>query len=213
MEKSLKILLADDHPLFREGLKSVLLKLTDQVSVIEAEDYPGVFEATGRDDDLDLVLLDLYMPGMPGMDGIRHFRQRHPELALVVMSAANEPEDIQRIMASGALGYITKSTSPDRILGALRHVLAGGIYMPFDRQEEPPASFPIDPNQKLATLTQRQLSVLKALVSGKSNHQIAELLQVAEGTVKTHLNTIFRILGVHNRTEAVLTAQRLGIRD
>jgi DNA-binding NarL/FixJ family response regulator len=213
MEKSLKILLADDHPLFREGLKSVLLKLTDQVTVIEAEDYPGVFEAAGRDDDLDLVLLDLYMPGMPGMDGIRHFRQRHPELALVVMSAANEPEDIQRIMASGALGYITKSTSPERILGALRQVLAGGIYMPFSRQEEPPASFPIDPNQKLATLTQRQLSVLKALVSGKSNHQIAELLQVAEGTVKTHLNTIFRILGVHNRTEAVLTAQRLGIRD
>jgi DNA-binding NarL/FixJ family response regulator len=210
----MKILLADDHPMIRDGMQSVLHKLDDNVTILNAQDYPTAFTLAGEHPDLDLVLLDLYMPGMPGIDGIREFRQRFPGLALVVMSAADEPEDIQRIMAYGALGYITKSSTSQLILSALRLVLAGGVYMPnlslVERKGTGNAR--IDPNQKLAALTERQLSVLRQLLSGKSNLQIAEKLQVTEGTIKIHLTSIYRILKVTNRTEALLAAQRMGIR-
>ncbi len=210
----MKILLADDHPMVRDGMKSLLRKLDDHVSIYEAQDYNDAFRIAGTHADLDLVLLDLYMPGMPGLDGIRMFRERHPGMVMVVMSAADEPEDIQRIMALGALGYILKSSTSQLILSALQLVLAGGVYMPTQNlvERKSGATARIDPNQKLAALTQRQLSVLKELVSGKSNHQIAEKLQVTEGTVKIHLTSIFRILKVNNRTEALLAAQRMGIR-
>lgn len=210
----MKILLADDHPMVRDGIKSVLYKLDEQVAILEAQDYPGAFYLAGKHPDLDLVLLDLYMPGQPGIQGVRQFRDRFPELAVVVMSAADEPEDIQRIIAYGALGYITKSSSSQLILSALQLVMAGGVYVPtpslFERKT--PGKARIDPNQKLAALTQRQLSVLQELVAGKSNHQIASTLQVTEGTIKIHLTSIFRILNVSNRTEALLAAQRMGIR-
>jgi DNA-binding NarL/FixJ family response regulator len=210
----MKILLADDHPMIRDGMKSLLRKLDDHVTLIEAPDYPGVFNAAATNPDLDLVLLDLYMPGLPGLEGIRRFRERHPDMALVVMSADDEPENIQRIMALGAMGYILKSSTSQLILSALRLVVAGGVYMPSHNfpDRNAPDGKRVDPNQKLAALTQRQLSVLKELVSGKSNHQIAEKLQVTEGTVKIHLTSIFRILKVNNRTEALLAAQRMGIR-
>lgn len=210
----MKILLADDHPMVRDGMKSVLRKLDDHVTILDAPDYPSAFLLAEQHADLDLVLLDLYMPGMPGVDGIRQFRQRFPSMALVVMSAADEPEDIQRILTYGALGYITKSSTSQLILSALRLVMAGGIYTPTPNLSERKAGSKvrIDPNQKLAALTERQISVLKELLSGKSNLQIAQKLQLTEGTVKIHLTSIYRILNVTNRTEALLAAQRLGIR-
>ncbi len=210
----MKILLADDHPMVRDGMKSVLRKLDDHVAILDAQDYPGAFELASQHPDLDLVLLDLYMPGMPGVDGVRQFRQRFPAMALVVMSAADEPEDIQRIMAYGALGYITKSSTSQLILSALRLVIAGGVYTPTPNLTERKGAGKerLDPNQKLAALTERQVSVLRELLSGKSNRQIAEKLHVTEGTVKIHLTSIYRILKVTNRTEALLAAQRMGIR-
>lgn len=216
MARNLKILLADDHPMLREGFKPLLGKLAERVDIHEAGDYPGVFEAAGRETDLDLVLLDLYMPGMPGLDGIRAFRAHFPDHALVVMSAANEPKDIQRIMEAGALGYINKATPGEEILSALRGILAGkpcvAAHGPF-HPASAPSDGPIDPQHKLSELSPRQMSVLRGLLAGKSNSQIAEELGVTEGTVKTHLYTIFRILGVHSRTEALLAAQRLGLHD
>jgi len=210
----MKILLADDHPMVRDGMRTLLRKLDDHVTLLEAQDYPGVFRLADEHTDLDLVLLDLYMPGNPGVDGIRQFRARYPGLALVVMSAADEPEDIQRIASLGALGYILKSSTSQLILSALRLIIAGGTYFPTSSlaERQPQGGRRIDPNQKLAALTERQLSVLRELVAGKSNHQIAESLQVTEGTVKIHLTSIFRILRVNNRTEALLAAQRMSIR-
>lgn len=207
----MRILLADDHPLFREGIKPLLRKLDAQVDVIEAKDYPSAFAAAGAAGDLDLALIDLYMPGADG-GGVARFRAAFPDVPVIVLSASEQPDDIQHLLAVGALGYITKSSPSEVILGALRLVLAGGVYLPPSLlgNRGAPDGAPDILRQK-ASLTLRQLEVLGELVRGKSNRQIAESLHVTEGTVKIHLATIFRLLGVANRTEAVLVAQRMGL--
>lgn len=207
----MRILLADDHPLFREGIKPLLRKLDAQVEIIEAKDYPSAFEAAGAAGELDLALIDLFMPGADG-GGVARFRAAFPDVPVIVLSASEQPDDIQHLLAVGALGYITKSSPCEVILSALRLVLAGGVYLPpsllghRDGADGASGIF-----RQKATLTVRQLEVLRELVLGKSNRQIAESLQVTEGTVKIHLATIFRLLGVANRTEAVLVAQRMGL--
>lgn len=206
----MKILLADDHPLFREGIKPLLYKLDTDVDIIEAKDYPSAFEAAHRSEDLDLALLDLYMPGMAGLEGITRFRAAFPDVPVIILSAAEEPEDIQRLLAAGALGYITKSSPSEVILGALRLVLAGGVYLPptlLDNREPPEAQAEIA--RQKASLTVRQMEVLRELAQGKSNRQIGEALNVTEGTVKIHLASIFRLLNVSNRAEALLVAQKM----
>jgi DNA-binding NarL/FixJ family response regulator len=211
----MRILLADDHPLFREGLKPVLEKLEDDIDLVEAMDYPSAFEAMHRAGRLpggvDLALLDLYMPGMDGIEGIIRFRAAFPEIPVVVLSASEQTEDIQTLMAAGALGYLSKSSPSDVILGALRQVLAGGLYLPpclLDRNGSPPR---LPEPLRHASLTSRQIDVLRELAKGLSNKQIASSLDVTEGTVKIHMAAIFRILKVNNRTEAVLVAQKMGL--
>jgi DNA-binding NarL/FixJ family response regulator len=205
-----KVLFADDHPLFREGVKPVLQKLEPCLEIIEAFDYPSAFLAMHQAGDVDLALLDLYMPGMSGVDGVTRFRAAFPEIPLVVLSASEVAEDIHRLLAAGALGYVTKSSPSEVILNALRLVLAGGIYIPPSLLNhhgyESEADYFIS-----ASLTSRQLEVLCELVKGQSNKKIAKALNVTEGTVKIHLAAIFRILQVNNRTEAVLVAQKMGL--
>jgi DNA-binding NarL/FixJ family response regulator len=211
----MRVLLADDHPLFREGLKPVLEKLDRKVDLVEAIDYPSAFEVTHRigrkNGGLDLALLDLYMPGMDGLEGISRFRAAFPEIPVVVLSASEETENIHKLLAAGALGYLTKSSSSEMILGALRLVLAGGVYVPPSLldQEGNPANLP-EPLRH-TPLTSRQIDVLRQLAKGLTNKQIATELEVTEGTVKIHLASVFRILKVQNRTEAVLVAQKMGL--
>lgn len=211
----MRILLADDHPLFREGLKPVLQKLEQDVELVEAVDYPSAFEAMHRAGRLnrgvDLALMDLYMPGMDGLEGIIRFRAAFPEIPVVVVSASEMVEDIQKLLAVGALGYLSKSSSSEVIIGALRLVLAGGIYVPPSllAGHGEPAALP--EAIRNAALTTRQIDVLRQLAKGLSNKQIAKSLEVTEGTVKIHLAAVFRILKVANRTEAVLVAQKMGL--
>jgi DNA-binding NarL/FixJ family response regulator len=207
----MKILLADDHPLFREGVKPVLLKLDRRVTLIEAHDYPSAFTAMHKAKEVDLALLDLYMPGMSGLDGVTRFRAAFPDIPVVVLSASEQVEDIQKLLAAGALGYITKASPSDVILDALQQVLAGGIYVPpslIELPAEEEAPRPLNNNQ---ALTARQLQVLREMAKGLSNRQIGEVLQVTEGTVKLHVTSIFRLLRVNNRTEAVLVIQKMGL--
>ncbi len=207
----MKILLADDHPLFREGVKPVLLKLDRRVTLIEAHDYPSAFSAMHKAKEVDLALLDLYMPGMSGLDGVTRFRAAFPDIPVVVLSASEQVEDIQKLLAAGALGYITKASPSDVILEALQQVLAGGIYVPpslIELPAEEEAPRPLNNNQ---ALTSRQLQVLREMAKGLSNRQIGEVLQVTEGTVKLHVTSIFRLLRVNNRTEAVLVIQKMGL--
>lgn len=206
----MKILLADDHPLFREGVKPVLLKLDRRVTLIEAHDYPSAFAAMHRAREVDLALLDLFMPGMSGLDGVSRFRAAFPDIPVVVLSASEQTEDIKKLLAAGALGYITKASPSDVILSALQQVLAGSVYVPPSLQEfandsETPAAV------QTGALTSRQLQVMREMAKGRSNRQIGETLQVTEGTVKLHVAAIFRLLKVNNRTEAVLVIQKMGL--
>jgi DNA-binding NarL/FixJ family response regulator len=208
----LRILLADDHPLFREGVKPVLEKLDPDAEILEAVDFPSAFEAMHRAGEVDLVLMDLFMPGMAGIEGVVRFRATFPDTPVVVLSASEQAEDIQTLLRAGALGYITKSSPSDAILAALRRVLAGGIYLPpglLDGQDPPPSPSP--EYGRYPALSIRHIQVLRELAKGLSNKQIGEALAVTEGTVKLHMAAIFRILKVNNRTEAVLVAQKMGL--
>lgn len=210
----MRILFADDHPLFREGVKPVLSKLAPEVEIIEAKDYPAAFEAARRYEDIDLALLDLYMPGMSGIDGIARFRASFPHVPVAVLSAADERESIQRLLANGALGYICKSSPSDVILSALRLILAGGVYIPpslLDAPSDNDAKAMVMEVGKQESLTRRQVEVLREVAKGLNNRQIAQNLNVTEGTVKIHLATIFRVLNVNSRTEALLLAQKMGL--
>lgn len=207
----MKILLADDHPLFREGVKPVLLKLDRKVTLIEAFDYPSAFAAMHKAREVDLALLDLYMPGMSGIDGVARFRAAFPHIPVVVLSAAEEIGDIQKLLDAGALGYITKSSPSDVILAALNHVLEGGVYVPPGMAEPIPFVEPPPATQRHYALSNRQIEVLRELAKGQSNRQIGDMLQVTEGTIKLHVAAIFKLLRVNNRTEAVLVAQKMGL--
>lgn len=206
----MKTLLADDHPLMREGVRQVLAQLESSVEIIDAHDYPSLFAQTALHADLDLALVDLNMPGLVGMQGITQFRQLFPDIPLVVLSASESPHDIRNALEAGALGYIPKAASTHAMLDALRRVLAGDIYVPACLHEPAErASAPIVPDNVLDGLTGRQREVARLLGHGFTNKAIGSMLGMTENTVKVHVAAIFRALGVTNRTEAVLAMQRL----
>ncbi len=210
----MRILLADDHPLFREGVKPVLMKLAPEVEIFEAKDYPTAFDLARQHAEIDLALLDLYMPGMTGIEGVRGFRAHFPHIPVVVLSAAEEHDHIQNLLANGALGFIGKASPSEVILSALNLVLAGGVYVPpsmLAHGVEGENNMVELENGTRETLTRRQIDVLRELAKGLNNKQIAKNLNVTEGTVKIHLASIFRILNVSSRTEALLFAQKMGL--
>jgi len=211
----MRVLLADDHPLFREGLKPVLEKLDPEVILMEAVDYPSAFEVCHRmcqsPGGLDLALLDLYMPGMDGVEGVMRFRAAFPDIPVVVLSASEETDCMQKLLSAGTSGYVTKSASSEVIINALRLVLAGGVYVPPNLLDHDGRLAPGPSVTPTGPLTSRQIEVLRQLAKGLTNKQIACALDVTEGTVKIHLATVFRILKVQNRTEAVLVAQKMGL--
>jgi DNA-binding NarL/FixJ family response regulator len=208
----MKTLLADDHPLMREGVRQVLAQLEPQVEIIDAHDYPSLFAQTAVHTDLDLALVDLNMPGFIGMQGIVQFRSRFPDIPLVVLSASESPHDIQSALEAGALGYIPKAAPTAVMLAALRQVLAGDVYVPNCLGNSnglhtiAPADFAA---LQHSGLTARQLEVARLLAQGSANKAIAVMLDMSESTVKVHIAAIFRVFGVTNRTEAVLAIQRL----
>ena len=209
----MKTLLADDHPLMREGVRQVLSQLEPPVEIIDAHDYPSLFSQVALHPDLDLAVVDLNMPGFVGVQGIAQFRSRFPGIPLVVLSASEAPHDIRRSLEAGALGYIPKAVSSAEMLAALRQVLAGDLYVPAalaDASPVPPAAHAADADALThCGLTARQLEVARLLAQGCANKAIAGMLSMSEGTVKVHMAAIFRALDVTNRTEAVLAIQRL----
>lgn len=210
----MKTLLADDHPLMREGVRQVLSQLEPAVEIIDAHDYPSLFAQTALHADLDLAVVDLNMPGFTGMQGISQFRNRFPDVPLVVLSASESAHDIRNVLEAGALGYIPKAASGATMLAALQQVLAGDIYAPAcpsttcedGLRDVLPAAFRA---LQQSGLTARQLEVARLLAQGCANKAIAGRLGMSESTVKVHIAAIFRALNVSNRTEAVLAIQRL----
>lgn len=203
----MKILIVDDHALFREGLRHVLLQLDKDGEILEAGQCDEAFKLTGAHPDIDLVLLDLSLPGMDGLAGLATFREQFPDVPVVVMSGSEERHDVQSALDNGALGYIPKSSTSQVMLSALRLVFSGGVYIPSIML----SATGMDGAPKLGGLTDRQLAVLRLLAEGKSNKLIGRELDLAEGTVKIHISSIFRTLNVGNRTEAVVAARKLGL--
>jgi DNA-binding NarL/FixJ family response regulator len=210
-----KFVIADDHALFRAGLRLLLIEGCGPAEVKEAANVGELRPLLGCEPAADLVVVDLFMPGMNGGPTIRDLRQAFPGLRFVVMSASEERKHVLDALGAGAFGYIPKSLDPAAMIAAFQQILNGGIYAPTLLLTEPapapePASQTLDP-QILDTLTPRQCEVLRLLGKGQANKEIARALDISEGTVKIHLAAIFRLLDVRNRTEAVLKASALDL--
>lgn len=208
----MKVLLADDHALFREGVRLVLENLVaGDLEVVEADDFLQALAAVRQDPGIEIALIDLNMPGMDGFSGVAALKRTAPDLHLVVVSASEDPLDIRRVLDAGASGFIGKSSSSAAMLGGIRSVLAGETFI-SPPVEVPPSSAATElPGAVAAQLTPRQRDVLAMLRQGKSNKEIARDLDLAEITVKLHVTAILRALGVENRTQAAILAAKLGV--
>ena len=204
----MKILHADDHPMFREGLRFFLQLLGPQVTVLEASNLRAALDKLALEWPVDLLLLDLQMPGMSEIEGFLAMRRAYPTLPVVIVSGVNDPQIIRTLLDGGARGYIPKFTGSEQLMDALRRVLKGEISVPDAMFL--PSSQPAT-NGESAPLTSRQLQILPLLAEGMPNKRIADALGLTEGTVKQHLKDLFRRLNTNNRTQAVREARRLGL--
>ncbi|WP_201314224.1 response regulator transcription factor [Dyella sp. EPa41] len=210
-----RLLIADDHPLFRAALRQAANESVGDCEVTEAADLAGALEALAADPDIDLVLLDLHMPGSQGLSGLATLRGQHPGVAVLVVSAHDEPRTVRRALDHGAAGFIPKSASPHDIAQAIGNVLDCGTWLPADLARSI-AALPADPADvdlaaRLARLTEQQYRVLALLGQGLLNKQIADRLTIQERTVKAHVTAIFEKLGVRNRTQAGVLLRSLDI--
>ncbi len=204
------MLIVDDHALFRAGLSHVLNELEDNISILEASNCESAFEQVSTNPDLDLVLLDLNMPGKDGFTALDTFSKEYPAMPIVILSASIQRSNIQRALDAGAMGYIPKDTTSTVMLNALHLILAGGVYVPPNMAQQSNDEVSLN-SSNAHNLTPRQLEVLTMVVQGNSNKVIAARLELAETTVKMHVTAILRCLGVSNRTQAAMAAEKLGL--
>ena len=201
------VLIADDHPLYRDALKIVVAGAFADVACRESEDIASTLELLARQP-VDLVLLDLSLPDATGLDGLRRLRERHPTVPVVICSAHDDPHTVREAFREGAAGYLPKSSGSSLTQHALQIVRAGGSYVPSEALRETttePAAEP--PAQGAGQLTPRQLCVLELMEKGLSNKAIGRELGIGEITVKAHVSAVLRKLGVENRVQAVLAAR------
>jgi DNA-binding NarL/FixJ family response regulator len=205
-----RFIIADDHPLFRGALRQTLESMFEGVAISEAGSLDAVTEILEQGDDVDLVLLDLNMPGVRGFSGLMYLRAQYPSVPVVVVSANEEALAIRRCMEFGAAGFVPKSLGTDSIRLALSTVMEGGTWTPPDIDL---SAVPADETgklvQRLSTLTPQQVRVLMMLSEGLLNKQIAYELSVSEATVKAHVSAILQKLGVESRTQAVIAASKI----
>jgi DNA-binding NarL/FixJ family response regulator len=209
------LLIADDHPLFRAALRQAATASVEGCDVQEAADLVGALAALAAAPDTDLVLLDLHMPGSQGLSGLAALRGQHPGVAVLVVSAHDEPRTVRRVLDHGAAGFIPKSASPAQIGEAIRTVLDCGSWLPPDLADAVAVLAP-DPQDtdlaaRLARLTEQQYRVLALIGEGLLNKQIADRLAIQERTVKAHVTAIFEKLAVRNRTQAGLLLRSLDL--
>ena len=203
-------MIADDHPLYRGALREAVSGLLEQVDIAEAGTFNEVAELLERGSDVDLVLLDLTMPGARGFSGLMYLRAQYPSVPVIVVSANDDPAAIRRCMEFGASGFIPKTLGVDAMRAAISRILNGGVWTPPDvdlsagSDAETAALM-----ARMATLTPQQVRVLMMLSEGLLNKQIAYQLSVSEATVKAHVSAILQKLGVESRTQAVIAAAKI----
>lgn len=206
-----RVLIADDHPLYRAALQAILPRACSAAHVAEAACQDEVTNQVASDADFDLIVLDLNLPGAKGLSCLRYVREAAPLTPVIVVSGNDDPATMSEVGLAGAAGYVPKSAPGDVLVEAIRLVMGGGTYLPATvtvalHHSRSPGTAPAEPAGD--PLTSRQMRVLKLLAQGQSNKQIARELEISEITVKAHVSAIFRKLGVSNRTQAANEARR-----
>ena len=208
--ESYRLLIADDHPLFRGALREAVGGLLERVDVAEAGTFDELVELLERGGEVDLVLLDLTMPGARGLSGLMYMRAQYPGIPVIVVSANDDPAAIRRCMEFGASGFIPKTLGIEAMRAAISRILGGGVWTPPDVDLSTGSDIEAaELMTRMATLTPQQVRVLMMLSEGLLNKQIAYQLGVSEATVKAHVSAILQKLGVESRTQAVIAAAKI----
>jgi len=203
--KNKHILIVDDHTLFRTGMKMILTQVGEAAGISEASSIKEAFDF--NESGVDIILLDIHMPGLNGIDGIKPIRDKFSNVPIIILSASSEKSDMQKAKELGASGFMNKSALAEEIVSSINHVLDGSSCFPDDVDS---ADYSAEKSLSSA-LTPRQVEVLIYLCEGKSNKLIARALEMSENTVRVHVSAILTTLGAVNRSEAILIAQREGI--
>ncbi len=202
--KDKHVMIVDDHALFRTGLKMILMQVGEAAGISEADSIKEAFDFS--DSGVDIILLDIHMPGLNGIDGIKPIKEKF-KVPIIILSASEDASLVSRAKALGASGFINKATMAEEMVTSISHILAGGECFPDDMCDESDS----DAQDTGLALTPRQVEVLIHLCEGKSNKLIARELAMSENTVRVHVSAILSALGASNRSEAMLIAQRKGL--
>jgi DNA-binding NarL/FixJ family response regulator len=208
-----KLLVIDDHPIVLDGIAALLAGSSPDTTVITARDAPTGLRLADANPDLDIVLLDLKLPGVSGHAAIAEFGRLRPSLPVIVLSSSEDPADVRKAIGLGALGYVPKSASRHTLMSAIALVMNGEIYVPSLMAESLSGETPKadSAGAPAPRLTERQIEVLRMLSHGLANKVIATRLTLSEKTVKIHISAIFRTLNVVNRTQAAAVGRELGL--
>ena len=207
----MKVLIADDHPLFRDALKEVVAGALPDSDVVEAQDFNAAQSVVAADDSVGLILLDLNMPGMDGLAGLTALRDESPATPIVVVSATEDGDTVDRVLICGASGFISKSMPKDGMIAAITAVMSGEIFRAIPSPDERSSGNRVTPDMldRVSALTRKQRLVLSLIAKGKSNKIIAYELSVTDATVKAHVTAILRKLRVTSRTQAAILAREI----
>ena len=207
----MKILIVDDHPVFRDGFAALLQHAALETIVLQAGSVADGLPLVEAHADLDVVVLDLFMPGTGGFPAIIEFTRARQDLPIIVLSSSEDPKDVRRALSMGALGYVPKSASPHALLSAIKLVMNGDIYIPPLILNDAGSGPSIGCCDIGDALTRRQIDVLCLVAQGLPNKTIASKLELSEKTVKAHITAIFKVLNVVNRTQAASAGRAAGL--
>jgi DNA-binding NarL/FixJ family response regulator len=206
-----KFLVADDHPIVREALINALSPHFNSLTFVQSDSLDSTLQALQQHSDIDLILLDLQMPGCEFSYGVMRVNQDFPNVPIAVISANDSPQIVAKSIGLGAKGFIPKATATEKIVEAINTILAGGNWLPVEMSEQVNAisAEQLELAKKVAEITPKQFQVLKLVQEGLLNKQIASDLNITEATVKAHISAVFRKLQVNTRTQAVLVMEKL----
>ena len=211
----MKLLIVDDHAVLREGLAALLQQIGPDTSIVQASNATEAMTLLEAHPDLDIVVLDLMMPGVRGLDALSEFGRTRPDLPVIVLSSSEDPSDVRKALAAGALGYVPKSAGQRVLFSAIQLVMNGDLYVPPLVLGAGPGSVEsagyVPKNRSEQALTPRQIEILKLLSEGAPNKLIANVLGLSEKTVKAHITGIFKTLNVENRTQAAVAGRKAGL--